>query len=186
MHTVTELGSLAAIFAVMIGGALSIRARMKSETGGAVLVVVCAALALIIGWVVLERLHRERDHQRLDAAITSALGDECKKPAPAAPDLAAMHELMCAADTRNAELRVGNDIDVGVVAHGELVGTALPRIVPGKTYVVALVDASGAVVVSYPIDPKTMFSYLRDTHVPGAKAARLYVDDKAVADAPLK
>ena len=190
LDTFKELAILGADFSIMVGGGLHLRSKMKPGTGGTVAVAVCAVIAMAIGWIMLHDLHQGAELHRPakaipEKAIRSARREECDRPAPLAANLAAMHELMCARDARYAELRAAGDVDVGVVAHGDLIGTALPSAPVGKTYVVALVAPGDDVVAMYPVDPTAPFSYLRDGHVPGVQKVRLFIDDKVVADAVL-
>ena len=183
-HTALELAIAYTITAALIGLALLVRKRMRPGTPAGVVVVSAGIVSIVIGWLVLSRMRDARERDRRDRSVDSALHASCKGPSPAEPNLAAMHELMCAPGVRYATLRLP-DGEVDVSAHNDLLGTAIPRLPPGKTYVVVAVDSAGATVATYAVDPKAPFSFTRDPRATSATKVRLLADGAQVAEQPL-
>jgi hypothetical protein len=178
METFQELGLLSLTTGAIIGLGLLIRRRLQPMPG-AVAVVIAAVIGIVVGWLALAHLHEKRDRQRMDRAIDSALHAHCSDPVPASPDLAAMHELMCAPDVRFASLK-SEGVDVGVSIHKDLIGTALPRVPKDRKCSIEVDNGT-----TLDIDTNATFSYRRDPRFDGAHRVRLICNGQPVADADL-
>jgi hypothetical protein len=180
METVEELGLMWVIFLVIVGLAFALRRRLQPKAGW-IGVLVAIVIASVVACVMISKMHESRDRSRMDHV--EVFGAECSEKTPGSPDLAALRELMCANDTRNAALR-GSDVEIGVMAHKDLLGMIPLQRAPAGDAVVAL-GPDGAILATIIIDPTKGFSYLRDPKLVNTTRVRLVAAAATVVEAAL-